>query len=84
VRGHIPNFSHLFFFKRGKAESFVESLKKSSPPFGKGRPGGIYVMAFSKNHIDTFLLIPIKERKQRANRVSEEMKWIEGNKEAVE
>jgi len=25
-----------------KAESLIECTQKSSPPFGKGRPGGIY------------------------------------------
>jgi hypothetical protein len=32
-----------------KAESFIEGLQKNSPPFGKGRPGGISGNDFSKN-----------------------------------
>jgi hypothetical protein len=31
-----------------KIESFIEGIEKSSPPFGKGRPGGISGNAFSK------------------------------------
>jgi hypothetical protein len=32
---------------------FIESIQIGSPPLGKGRPGGIYGNAFSKNETDT-------------------------------
>jgi hypothetical protein len=36
------------FSKGEKEESFMEGIQKSSPPFGKGRTGGIYEPPFQK------------------------------------
>jgi hypothetical protein len=41
------------FAKGEKMESFIEGVQKSTPPFGKGRLGGISGKAFSKSYIDT-------------------------------
>jgi hypothetical protein len=38
-------------FKGGKEESFIEGLQKSSPPFEKGRTGGIYEPPFQKTKL---------------------------------
>jgi hypothetical protein len=43
--GQIP--LHPPFPKGEKAESFIEGIEKNSPPFGKGRLGGISENAFS-------------------------------------
>jgi hypothetical protein len=43
----VEIFSQLAFSKEGKRESSIES-SKSSPPFEKGRTGGISGKAFSK------------------------------------
>jgi len=34
-----------------KEESFIEGIQKSSPPFEKGRPGGIYEPPFQKTKL---------------------------------
>jgi hypothetical protein len=39
----------MSFPKGEKAESFIEGIQKSSPPFEKGRLGGISGNAFSKS-----------------------------------
>jgi hypothetical protein len=34
------------YFKGGKMESFIKSISKGTPPFEKGRLGGIFGNAF--------------------------------------
>ena len=49
------DFFHRFPFSRGgkTEEFFIESLK-SSPPFEKGRPGGISGKAVSKRNFQSY------------------------------
>jgi hypothetical protein len=47
--------------KGKKEESFVEDLQKSSPPFGKGRRGGISEKALSKSNIDDLVKSPCND-----------------------
>jgi hypothetical protein len=49
-----------------KAESFIEGLQKNSPPFGKGRQGGIFGNDFSKNQIQ-YLSLPPAFTRSRLN-----------------
>jgi hypothetical protein len=42
---------------------FIEGIQKGSPPFGKGRRGGIYGNAFSKNLTDIKFRINSKDGK---------------------
>jgi hypothetical protein len=39
---------------------FIEGLQKSSPPFEKGRRGGIYALSFQKTKLIRFSVIPAK------------------------
>ena len=58
-----------------KEESFMEGIQKSSPPFEKGRAGGIYEPPFQKTKVIPLLLFskggntefmqPLQEKKQR-------------------
>jgi hypothetical protein len=45
------------FSKGEREESFIETIQKSSPPFEKGRTGGIYEPPFQKTKLIPDLMV---------------------------